>query len=380
MGKTAEMVKTNCCTTLVPRVRVARIGARMGARTGAGYALLVAGCALTMTLGCNRPPGADVVATVNGKAIMRSDLDSQYDAFIRLQQQQVAPSQEQADLGRLKVVRDLIEEEIIEQRAAKMNLVATNEEVNAKLAVMKAPMTEEQFDEQLKADNQTLDSLRHDIRRSLTQEKLLNKEINSKITVSDGDIAANYGQHKADYNLVETRYRLAQIQVTDQPSDQRVNLQGSKATTDAEAKKKIDALKGRLDSGEDFGALAMNFSEDPATSSSGGDLGFVPESKLHGDPSIFNAITKLTPGHITDVLPLIDPQSKKPVGYVIVKLISKETPGQHDLGDPIVQQSIRQQLHNDRSQLLKNAYFEMLNDQAKVVNYFAEQIFKNDAK
>ena len=46
---------------------------------------------------------------------------------------------------------------------------------------------------------------------------------------------------------------------------------------------------------------------------------------------------------------------------------------------PAVQQAIRQQLHDGRSQLLKSAYFEMLRDQAKVENYFAEQIFKNDA-
>jgi peptidyl-prolyl cis-trans isomerase SurA len=46
----------------------------------------------------------------------------------------------------------------------------------------------------------------------------------------------------------------------------------------------------------------------------------------------------------------------------------------------VVQQHIRQLLHDGRSQLLKNAYFEILRDQAKVENFFAEEIFKNDAK
>jgi peptidyl-prolyl cis-trans isomerase SurA len=45
-----------------------------------------------------------------------------------------------------------------------------------------------------------------------------------------------------------------------------------------------------------------------------------------------------------------------------------------------VQQNIRQQLRDGRSQLLKAAYYEMLRDQAKVENFFAEEIFKNDAK
>jgi peptidyl-prolyl cis-trans isomerase SurA len=68
------------------------------------------------------------------------------------------------------------------------------------------------------------------------------------------------------------------------------------------------------------------------------------------------------------------------VGYSIYKLISRDAAGQRDLNDPRVQQAIRQQLHDSRSQLLKSAYFEMLRDQAKVQNFLAEQIFKNDAK
>jgi peptidyl-prolyl cis-trans isomerase SurA len=76
---------------------------------------------------------------------------------------------------------------------------------------------------------------------------------------------------------------------------------------------------------------------------------------------------------------LLDGQTKKPIGYAIYKLISREPAGQRDLSDPRVQQSIRQQLRDGRAQLLKAAYFEMLRDQAKVENFFAEQIFKNDA-
>ncbi len=179
----------------------------------------------------------------------------------RAQQQQQQPTSEQADSLRLNVLRQLIDEEIVEQRAAKMNLTATNEEVDAKLAEMKAPYTEEQFSEKLKASNHTLDDVKHDIRRSLTINKLLSKEIDSKITVTDADVANYYNAHKAEFNLLETQYHLAQIQVTSVPSEQPGNLQNSKAMNDVEAKKKIQALKNRLDSGEDFGALAMNFSE-----------------------------------------------------------------------------------------------------------------------
>ena len=145
---------------------------------------------------------------------------------------------------------------------------------------MKAQYTEEQFAQQLKANHTTLDELKRDIRRSLTRTKLLNKEIESKITVSDADVANFYNQHKSDFNLIETRYRLAEIVVTGIPLPAPNNLQGSKATTDAEANKKIQALKNRLNAGDDFGALAMNYSEDPETTQNGGDMGYLFESQL----------------------------------------------------------------------------------------------------
>jgi peptidyl-prolyl cis-trans isomerase SurA len=68
------------------------------------------------------------------------------------------------------------------------------------------------------------------------------------------------------------------------------------------------------------------------------------------------------------------------VGYTIYKLLEREPAGQRDITDPAVQQHIRQLLHDGRAQLLKSAYFEMLRDQAKVENFFAEEIFKNNAK
>ena len=300
---------------------------------------LIVTAVLLAVAGCKQGHSADVVATVNGHAIMRADLEKRYNIQLhnaQQQQPQQEPTKEQADSLRLQALHDMIDTEIVEQRAAKMNLTATNEEVDAKISEMKAPFTEDQFQEKLKENNQTLDELKHDVRRGLTGNKLLNKEINSKITVTDADVTNYFNQHKSEFNLVETNYRLAQIVVTSTPSAQPGNLQGSKATNDAEAEKKIKALKNRLDSGEDFGALALNFSESPETSTNGGDMGFIAESQMRRDPEIFAAITKLKPGQITDVLPIMDPQTRKPAGYAIFKVLSRDPAGQRDLGDPRV--------------------------------------------
>ena len=345
--------------------------------TTSSIVLLVAAFTLTA---CNKGPQEGVVATVNGKPILKADVDKIFTAQLANNPQQSSPTQDQANTLRLNILHELINEEFVEQRAAKQNLTATDAEVDAKVAEMKAPYTEEQFQAKLKASNQTLDEVRHDQRRSITIDKLLNKEINSRISVTDADIANYYNAHKAEFDLPENEFHLAQIQVTDRNAPQSGNLQNNKATSDDDARKKIQAIKNRIDSGEDFGALAMNFSESPETAPNQGDMGFVRESDMKGDPTAYAAIMKLKPGQTTDIIPLLDAQTKKPAGYSIYKLISKEPAGQRDLNDPRVQQAIRQQLHDSRSQLLKAAYFEMLRDQAKVENYLSEQIFKDAAK
>ncbi len=336
--------------------------------------------ALVFLAGCHKGPQQGVVATVNGNPIFQTEVDKAYQAQLASNAQQQTPTQDQEDSLKLNILHTLIVEAIIDQRAAKQGLTATDAEVDAKLAEMKAPYTEEQFQAKLKASNLTLDELRSDVRRSITEDKLLNKEINSRINVSDADVTNYYNTHKADFNLIEPAYHLAQIEVTDQGASQAGNLQNNKATNDADARKKIQAIQNRIASGEDFGELAANFSENPQTAPNGGDMGFITESQLKTNPTIYAAISKLSPGQVTDIIPQVDSTTHKPVAYFIFKLISKDSAGQRDLNDPRVQQSIRQQLHDSRAQLLKSAYFEILTDQTKVENFFAEQVFKRDAQ
>ena len=342
--------------------------------------LLLGGTLLTGLAGCHRTPGADVVATVNGKEILRSDLERYYQASLGDSPQKLSPVE--ANIRRLQILHGMIDDEILQQRAAKLNLAATDDDVNAKLTEYKAPYTQEEFDNKLKQQNVTLDDFKRDIRRSLTKEKLLNKEIESKIDITDAQIASFYAEHKSDFNVVEPQYHLAQIVVTTQPAQQTSNLQNNKASGEADAKKKIDTLHNRLESGDDFGSLAMNFSENPNTASNGGDMGFIRESDLQSDPEVYDAVSKLKPDQFTDVLPVYDGSGPghKIIGYAIYKLIAREPAGQRELNDPNVQQTIHQTLHESQKQLLQNAYFEMLQDDAKVRNYFAEQILKEGGK
>jgi peptidyl-prolyl cis-trans isomerase SurA len=341
--------------------------------------VLVSAVLLAPLAACHRAPAPDVMATVNGKDILRSELDKYYQSSLADSPQQ--PSPEQADIVRLNILHQMIEDEILQQRAAKLNLAASDEDVNAKITEMKAPFTQEEFDRQLKQRNLTIDDIRRDIRRSLTKTKLLNKEIESKINITDAEISGYYASHKAEFNLIEPQYHLAQIVVTGRPAQQTGNLQNNKASGDADARKKIQALHAKLENGEDFSALATNFSENSNTASNGGDMGFVPDSALHSQPEAYAAINKLKPGEITGILPVEGSgPGQRTIGYAIYKLISREPAGQRELNDPRVQQTIRQGLRDGHAQLLKNAYFEMLHDEAKVHNYLADQILKEGAK
>jgi len=343
--------------------------------------LMLCGATLIAAVsGCHRSPSPDVMATVNGKDIMRSELEKYYKANLADNAQK--PSPEQADIVRLNILRGMIEDEILWQRATKLNLAASDEDVNAKLTEMKAPYTQEEFDKQLQARNITVDDLRRELRRSLTKTKLLNKEIESKINITDAEIASYYAAHKSEFNLIEPQYHLAQIAVTSGPAKPTGNLQNNKASGDTDAKKKILELHKRLQSGEDFGAVAMNFSENPNTNSNGGDMGFIPESQLRSETDVYNAIGKIKTGEITEVLPAYDGAGPGHhiIGYAIYKLIAREPAGQRELNDPRVQQAIRQGLRQGHAQLLQNAYFEMLHNDAKVHNYFADQIIKQGAQ
>ena len=339
-------------------------------RLTAALCIIVAG--LMAGVACsNKQVGSDVMATVNGRKITRTEVQKFYDNQIADSPQK--PSAEQADSLRLNILNQLINNEILMQRAEKLGLLATDEEVTAKLTEIKAPFTQQQFDERLKERAITLDDFKRDLRRSLTIDKVLNKEVTSKIDITDNDITSYYNDHKAEFNLIEPQYHLAQILVTAQPNPQVRNM---KAQNEAEARKKIQMVSNRLDSGEDFATVAMNYSEQPETAQNGGDLGFVPESSLKQDKAAYEAISKLKPGQYTGILLVGDPNSHQAFGYRIVKLLSKEAAGQRELKDPRVQQAIREQLRDRREQLLKAAYYETTRDQARVENYFAEDLLK----
>jgi peptidyl-prolyl cis-trans isomerase SurA len=321
---------------------------------------------------CTRTPPANVAAMVNGRAITYSDLEKRFQSEFATPTEH--PSDDQVSIQRLETLRTLVDEEILVQRAERMGLMAVDSDVEAKFSELKAPYTQEEFQKQLNARKITVEDLKTKLRRDLSVQKLFLKEITSQISITDKDISDFYNSNKASFNLSEPQIHLAQILVTPSPDPNVHNLQNDKATDDESARKKIDSILSRIRQEEDFTKLAQNYSEDPNSIQNGGDLGFIPESSLErANAELRKALAALGPGQTTGVL-------RTPEGYRILKVLSKEPAGQRDLGDPKVQETIRETLRNRKDQLLRAAYYEVARNEAKVTNYFANRVIGNREK
>ncbi len=336
-----------------------------------GLVLCVAVGLAGLAVSCAKNSANGVAATVDGEKIYRADVERYFQNQTAGSAQPL--SDEQATGLRLSILENLIENQILMHRAGKLGLLATDDEVDRRLKEIRSPYTDQEFNQRLQERKLTLEDIKREIRRSLTAEKVVNKEITSKIDITDQDISDYYNAHKAEFNLIEPRYHLAHILVTTSPDPQ--GRDPNKARNEPDARKKIDSVFASLQAGGDFASLAASYSEDNATSANGGDLGIVPESALkQTDATTRDDVMKLKPGQYTPVIPLGNPASRQIAGFQIVKLISVEPAGVRELSDQHVKQEIRQQLQDRRAQLLKTAYYEVMRDQAKIDNYYAQQV------
>jgi peptidyl-prolyl cis-trans isomerase SurA len=334
----------------------------------------VLAASLMVVYGCQKPsqPTEGVWAVVDGKDITRTQVDKYYRT--QLNPDAPEPSQDEALSLKLNILDELVNNQILLETAKKLGLEAADGEVEDKFTEFKSPYTEDEFQRQLKSRGYTVDDLRADIRQQVSIQKVINREVVAKITVTDQDVQDFYNQNRAQFNVSEPQYRLAQIVITPHKDPGLRNRKNDDATTDAEARRKAAALEQQLSTGADFAQVAMDYSEDPASSGSGGDLGYVPESSLsQSDPALKKAVLSMKAGQISEVIVLRD-------SYRILKLVAKEAPGQRELSDPAVQQSIRDNIRNRKEQLLRAAYLAIARSDAKVTNYLAQQVVESAGK
>jgi peptidyl-prolyl cis-trans isomerase SurA len=336
--------------------------------------LAALGLALICIPGCRKQevPAADVWARVNGHDIHRDEVEKYYRGVASQQGQD--PSAEESLLLKLNIVDELISNEILAERARKLGLEASDGEVEDKFTELKSPYTEDEFQKQLKDRGISVDDQKQALRLQISIQKLVNREVLSKITITDQDIGDFYNSNPAQFNVAEPQYHVAQILVTPVKDPQIRNRKNSDAVTDAQAQQKSAALLKEINAGADFSQVAMDYSEDPVNAATGGDLGWIPESSLRSpkqdNPELSSMVLSMRPGEVSKVF------RTKEGNYRILKLLGREAAGQRTLDNPQVKESIRETLRSRKEQLLRAAYLAIAREDARVENYFARQVLE----
>ena len=307
---------------------------------------------------------ADTWAVVDGKAITRQDVDK---AYRRGRDPGTTPSEEEAMLAKIGLLDDLIVQEIMLAKAATLKVELPQTELDTAEANAKKNIPPDAFQQQLTQRGLTEADMREGLRRELLTQKVITREVTDKITISDQEIADFFNANKAQFNVPEEGYRLAQIVITPTPEPQQVNATGDDATTPQAAAQKVQMLMQRLQAGASFSELAAGYSEDAESAQRGGDLGLVPMSRLQqAPPQLRNAVLGKTPGSVN--------VAASNGAYTLVLVVSHEQAGQRDLNTPGLKDNLRESLKGRKEQVLRAAFLTAARNDAKVEHYLARRL------
>jgi peptidyl-prolyl cis-trans isomerase SurA len=342
---------------------------------GARRLVLTLALAGLMTAACQSKPSAPPVsanawAVVNGHEITRDDVDK---AYRRTDQSVQQLAEDEAFAARLTLLDDLIAQDIFMAKARELKIEVPTSELDTAYAEARKNIPEDAFNQELAKRSLTAADMREALRRDLTVQKLFAREVSSKVSVTDQEIAAFYEANKPQFNRTEDAYRVAQIVVTPVKEDQVANRTGSDATTIQEAVAKIRMIMDKLKAGAQFGDVAADYSEDPQTAPRGGDLGFLPVSAVQKyPPPLRDAVLTAKPG--------IAKAIGDGRGFLVVLVLGKDPAGQKDLTTPGVKDAISQSLKGRREQLLRSAYMNSLRNGAVVENLIAKRVVESQGK
>jgi peptidyl-prolyl cis-trans isomerase SurA len=345
-----------------------------GPRLAFVLSALAAGCCAAACRSTPATPeptiSADTWAVVDGRAITRDEVDK---AYRRMADASQARSDEEVLTAKLSLLNDLILQEILLAKAGELKVELPDSELDTAYAEARKNIPDEAFQQGLTRRNLTAADMREGLRRELLSQKVIEHEVRSKIAVTDQEVADFFNANRAQFNLAEEAYHIAQIAVTPVRDAEVSNRTGDDAVTPQAAAAKTAMLMERLKGGASFRDLAMDYSEDPESAPRGGDLGFVPVSSLkQAPPRLRDAVLKATPGTVNVV--------STGGAHTIVLVVAHHAAGQRDLSMPAVRGSVTETLRARKEQLLRAAYLTAVRSDAKVVNYLARRLVESQGK
>lgn len=329
-------------------------------------ALMILAAAILST-SCKEAADEDVLAKVGSRKITVKQVDS----FIKQQLDasgggaRLTPAELMA--ARLSALDNIIQEEVLFQKAQRENLVPDDARVAQEIQKKKqeAGLTEEQYQNQLKQAGLTEAEWRDQIRRRLAITALQDREKARVTAPSEDEIKKYYEDHKSEF-VAERGADISMI-----VTDPRNNGAVDDAIGDLAAEQKIRAIYEQLRGGADFATVASQRSED-ISALRNGNLGFASEEALKAAfptrPDIPKRLMEMSPGQYTE--PIKDNLSGK---WYIFKLNSKQEQ-KRDLTLEDVRKSIIDTLTQQRQQILLNALLMVAMTEVSIKNYLAERI------
>ncbi|KJS29092.1 MAG: hypothetical protein VR64_21830 [Desulfatitalea sp. BRH_c12] len=286
-------------------------------------------------------------ATINGEGIAYKDFDWEVALYSKRMQAQGKQIPEEFQ-GQVKkdVLNDMISRELILQESKKKGIKVDPQFVQKEISAIQMRYEDpEQFKKALAEMNMTEDALKKQITQRSAIRDLIDKEVASKITVSDKDTKAFYDENPSLFKRPEEVH--AQHILIKSEADAEEKQKKASRQTLVDIKKKIDA-------GEDFGALAKAHSQCPSAQNNG-DLGSFSKGKMV--PAFETAAFALKPGQVSDIV-------ETNFGYHLIKVLEHSDP--QTLKYEEVQPKINASLRNQKVQTEVQKYVEELRKSAKI--------------
>ncbi|TCK44691.1 periplasmic chaperone for outer membrane proteins SurA [Paraburkholderia sp. BL8N3] len=267
-----------------------------------------------------------VVAVVNNDVITQRELEDRTGLITRRLQQQNAPVPPAAQLQR-QVLDQMVLERIQLQKAKEDNITVDDATVKRTLErlAQQNQMTLDVYRARIEAQGVPWSTFTRDARTELTLSKLREKEVDSKVLVSDAEVA-NYVASQRGPNASQTSdLRLQHIMFKVPPDAPQADIDAIQA--------KAEAVLKQAQAGDDFTKLAQANSQD-TDAAKGGDLGFRTQSSLPA--GIVTSVSTLRPGQVVPQL------IRTTGGFEVIKLVERRS-GQGTAADApkLVQTHVR---------------------------------------
>jgi peptidyl-prolyl cis-trans isomerase C len=293
------------------------------------------------------------VAGVNGTVINQAEFDSEMNRVLeRLQRTGRFPNDLERSQIKKQVLENLIARELLYQESQKKGIKVDQKEVEAQLTALKGRFPSEvEFKNAMSTMNLTEADLRFQFERDVAIRKLLDDQIGGKSTVSEKESRAYYDSKLESFKKPE-QVRASHILIKVDP--------GADEAKKAEARTKIESLQAKLKKGDDFGALAKEYSEGPS-GPKGGDLGFFGRGQMV-KPFEETAFS-MKPGQVSGMV-------ETRFGYHLI-MVTERTP-ESTLSYEEVKDRLEQYLKQQKDQKAIAAYVETLKGKAKIERFVKE--------